>query len=146
MKLGQGFKLTLWQQLYGLIWLVFLQIILIIVLPSSDYVIGLHVVIGLGVLGLAQFNSMKMKKTEAPDRLKRIVRSTATLAIAQLVLGLILYLVTFTYTSLGSTVQTVVAFIHVAIALAIITQASSVATAYDMWEEHEYAPATPTKM
>jgi hypothetical protein len=32
----------------------------------------------------------------------------------------------------------VIIFIHIVIALAIITQASSVATAYDMWEDHEY--------
>jgi len=33
----------------------------------------------------------------------------------------------------------VVTFIHLMTALAIITQAASVATAYDMWEEHEYS-------
>jgi len=31
-----------------------------------------------------------------------------------------------------------VTFLHLVTALAIITQASSVATAYDMWEEHEF--------
>ncbi len=137
--------MALWNQLYGMVWLVFSQIIVILVLdilaPGSNYVIGLHVIIGLAVLGLAHYNNMKMKATEAPARLKRIVTSTATLATAQVVLGIILYLVNFTYASLGSGVQAFVAFLHVAMALAIITQASSVATAYDMWEEHEYAPA-----
>jgi len=32
----------------------------------------------------------------------------------------------------------VITFFHIVVALAIITQAASVATAYDMWEEHEY--------
>ncbi len=138
--------MALWNQLYGMVWLTFLQIILILVLdilqPNSDYVIALHVVIGLAVLVLAFLNNSKMKASEAPARLKRIIRSTMTLAIAQVVLGIILYLVVFTYSSLGAGVQAFVALIHVSIALAIITQASSVATAYDMWEEHEYAPAS----
>jgi hypothetical protein len=33
----------------------------------------------------------------------------------------------------------IITFLHLVIALAIITQASSVATAYDMWEEKEYS-------
>jgi hypothetical protein len=33
-----------------------------------------------------------------------------------------------------------ISLIHLVIALAIITQASSVATAFDMWEEHEFTP------
>jgi hypothetical protein len=38
----------------------------------------------------------------------------------------------------------VVGFLHVATALAIITQASSSATAYDMWEEREFqVPVAP---
>ncbi len=132
--------MKLWQQLYGMIWLTFLQIILLFVLPSSSvYVIGLHAVLGLAIFGLAFSDNSKMQKLEVPFRLKGIVKSTFTLAAAQLVLGLILYAVN-NYFSLGDIGNGVVTFIHVAIALAIITQASSAATAYDMWEEKEYNP------
>ena len=100
--------------------------------------IALQVVIGLSILALGQFDNAKIKKTEAPNRLKRIVKSTAILAILQPGLGVLLYL---TITNLwGEVVRLIMRFLHVTIALAIITQASSVATAYDMWEEHEYAP------
>lgn len=132
--------MKLWQQLYGMIWLSFLQIILPIVFPpSSVYVIGLHAILGLAVFGLAFSNSSKMQKLEVPFRLKGIVKSTLSLAGAQLVFGIVLYALSNIYT-LGDIANGVVSFIHVAIALAIITQASSVATAYDMWEEKEFNP------
>jgi len=133
--------MKLWQNLYGMIWLVFLQIILIVVLPSSSiYVIALHAVIGLAIFGLAFADNSMMQKLEVPFRLKGIVKSTLSLAAAQLVLGILLYVVNNFYNLSGGLASTVVTFIHVAISLAIITQASSAATAYDMWEEKEYNP------
>jgi hypothetical protein len=132
--------MKLWQNLYSMIWLVFLQIILLFVLPSSSiYVIALHAILGLAIFGLAFNDNSMMQKMEVPFRLKGIVKSTLSLAGAQLVLGLLLYVISNFYT-LGDLVNGVVTFLHVAIALAIITQASSAATAYDMWEEKEYNP------
>lgn len=132
--------MKLWQNLYGMIWLVFLQIVLLFVLPSSNiYVIALHAIIGLAIFGLAYVDNSMMQKLEVPFRLKGIVKSTFTLAAAQLVLGLILYAISNVYSITGA-INTLVTFIHVAIALAIITQAASAATAYDMWEEKEYNP------
>jgi hypothetical protein len=132
-------SLMLWQQLYALIWLAFFEIVIVVLLPGSNpFVLGFHVVLGLAILGLAYSNNTLMKRTEAPARLKRIVNSTATLATAQLVLGVILVAVIIF--SLGNTVQLFFNFLHLTVALAIIAQASSVATAYDMWAEHEFAP------
>jgi hypothetical protein len=132
--------MKLWQLLYGMIWLSFLQIILPIVLsPSSIYVISLHAILGLAVFGLAFYDNSMMQKLEVPFRLKTIIKSTRALAGAQLAFGLLLYIISNIYT-LGDIANGVVTFIHVSIALAIITQASSVATAYDMWEEKEYNP------
>jgi Zn-dependent membrane protease YugP len=87
------------------------------------------------ILGLAHFNNAQMKKTEAPNRLKRIVKATAVLATIQPLFGIAL-LVNIMI-GIGVLLAEVVAFFHLVIALAIITQASSVATAYDMWEEKE---------
>ncbi len=130
--------MKLWQLLYGMVWLTFIQIILLFVLPSSSvYVIALHAVIGLAVFGLAFYDNSMMKKLELSYRLKTIVKSTVTLAATQLVLGILLCLFNNLY-GLGDLASGVITFLHVAIALAIITQASSVATAYDMWEEKEY--------
>ncbi len=136
--------MDLWRQLYALIWLAFLQIIVIVVFEPTAYILALHITLGLAILGLAYYNSAKIRKTTAPERLKRIVKSTSILATAQPVLGILLYL-EITFLSNGL-IETIIRFSHVTVALAIITQASSVATAYDMWEEHEYAPAVGSKV
>jgi hypothetical protein len=92
---------------------------------------------------LAHYDNMLIKKTEAPNRLKRIVKSTAVLASIQPILGIVLYL--NIRLNVAIPLVQVIVFIHLALALAIITQAASVATAYDMWEEHEFStPVKPT--
>ncbi len=119
-----------------MVWLAFLQIVIIVMPRFTLYLVDVHVLLGLVILGLAHYNNAKMKKTEAPNRLKRITKATAILATFQIILGLILY------ANLRMNVSVplvgVIVFIHAVIALAIITQAASVATAYDMWEDHEY--------
>ena len=128
--------MTLWKTLYAMIWLASLQILIIVMPRFTLYLVDVHALLGLIILGLAHYNNVKMKHTEAPNRLKRITKSTAILATFQIILGLILY----ANLRMNVTVPLVevIVFIHIVIALAIITQASSVATAYDMWEDHEY--------
>jgi hypothetical protein len=128
---------NVWKQFYALVWLAFLQIIIITVPSFTVFLVDAHVLLGLGILALAHMNSGRIRKTEAPERLKRIAKSTAILATFQVILGIILY----ADLRLAVTVPLVdvISFIHFVIALAIITQASSVATAYDMWEEHEFS-------
>ena len=121
-----------------MIWLAFLDIVIIIVNISGfkTYVVLGHTILGLVILGLAYYNSMQIKETKAPNRLKRITKSTVTLATVELILGIILF--PYAVFSIGIPLVGVINFLHLVIALAIITQASSVATAYDMWEEKEY--------
>jgi len=121
-----------------MVWLAFLQIIIAVVnIPSSiAIVIYGHVVLGLVILGLAHYNNAQIKKTQAPSRLKRIVKSTAMLATIQVLLGIPIFVSTMLIFSIP--MVWIVSLLHLVIALAIITQASSVATAYDMWEEKEY--------
>ena len=125
-----------------MVWLVFLQIVIILeskIPVFGPYLVYGHVFLGLVILGLAHFNNAQIKKTEAPSRLKRIAKSTATLASIQVIFGVILLANIMMPTSgiLASVVE-FVRLLHIMTALAIITQASSVATAYDMWEEKEY--------
>jgi hypothetical protein len=129
--------MSIWKQLYALVWLAFLQIVIAIVtIPGLKiYLVYGHVALGLVILGLAHFNNAQIKKTEAPNRLKRIVKATAVLATIQPIFGIAL-LVNIML-GLGLSFIGIIAFFHLVIALAIITQASSVATAYDMWEEKE---------
>jgi hypothetical protein len=130
-----------WKPLYAMVWLVFLQFVMIIIPRFTPRLVDVHLLLGLIILGLAHYNNALLKKTNAPNRLKRIVKVTAVLATIQLLLGIIL----FANLRLGLSFPLVgvVVFIHLVTALAIITQASSVATAYDMWKEHEFA--TPVK-
>jgi hydrogenase maturation factor len=130
--------LALWKPLYAMVWLAFLQIVIIVMPRFTPYLVDAHVILGLVILGLAHYNNTKMKHTEAPNRLKRITKSTAILATVQIILGIKLYANLRMNMSLP--LVGVIVFIHIVIALAIITQAASVATAYDMWEDHEYEP------
>lgn len=127
-----------------MVWLAFLQIVIILLPRFTVYLVDAHVGLGLVILALAHYDNAQIKKTEAPNRLKRIVKSTAILATFQIILGIVLY------ANLKLIVNvpliSVILFLHIVIALAIITQAASVATAYDMWEEREYAtPASSSK-
>ena len=64
--------------------------------------------------------------------------------VFQLVCGLALGALTRLAPSLP-VVATVLRVAHEVCALAILAQASSVATAYDMWEEKEFEAAPPTR-
>ena len=129
--------MRMWQQLYLVVWLAFLQIIIILLPRFGGYLVDLHVLLGLAILGLAHYDNAKLSKSTAPNRLKRIAKSTAILATVQVTLGLILY--ANLRLNVNVPLVDLVTFLHLVTALAIITQASSVATAYDMWEEHEFA-------
>jgi hypothetical protein len=130
--------LTIWRQLYAMVWLAFLQIIIAVAnIPSPNmFLVYGHAVLGLVILGVTHYNNMQIKKTEAPNRLKRIVRSTAILATIQVLLGIPIFANTVLLLSIP--IIWIVYLVHLVIALAIVTQASSVATAYDMWEEKEF--------
>ena len=134
-----GPRLALWKTLYAMIWLASLQILIIVMPRFTLYLVDVHALLGLIILGLAHYNNAKIKRTEAPNRLKRIAKSTAILATVQIILGLILY--ANLRMNVAIPLVEVIIFIHIVIALAIITQAASVATAYDMWEDHEYDTA-----
>jgi hypothetical protein len=123
--------LKLWAQLYLLVWLAFAQFFVTI---FSDLfgVIYLHFVVGLAVLGLAIANYRGLAKTSAPDRVKRISKVTPGMAAFDGLLGIPLYMFA------SGTVHFAANILHLAVALAVITQASSIATAYDMWEEKEF--------
>ena len=127
--------------MYALVWVAFLDILLGVFSPfgyPTD--LPIHAAVGLAIIGLAFYIQRRVGSTQCPSRIKRITRTTWYLAIVQVILGAAL--VSTTALSLGVLV-TVIVVIHAVNALAIITQASSSATAFDMWEENEFAPPTP---
>lgn len=126
-----------WKVLYATVWIAFFQFVVIIIPRFTVRLVDIHVLLGLIILGLAHYDCMLMRKTTGvPDRLRRIAKVTAILATIQPVLGLVL----FAGLRLGVHVpfDEAIGFVHLVIALAIITQASSLATAFDMWHEHEF--------
>ena len=134
-------SLSIWRQLYAMVWLAFLQIVIILesrIPVLGRYLVYGHVFLGLVILGLAYYNNAQIKKTDAPNRLKRIAKSTAILATIQPIFGVILLVIPMLRSAILAPLVGIVLFLHIITALAIITQASSVATAYDMWEEKEY--------
>ena len=123
--------LKLWASLYLLIWLGLAQF-LVTALSGVPGVIYLHFVVGLVVLAVALVNYRGLMRTSAPDRVKRISKVIPGMATFDGLLGIPLFLFR------EGTIHWAVNLLHLIIAVAIITQASSEATAYDMWEEKEF--------
>jgi Na+/citrate or Na+/malate symporter len=123
--------LKLWASLYLLIWLALVQF-LVTVVSGLPGVIYLHFIVGLAVLAVAIVNYRGLMRTSAPDRVKRISKVIPAMAAFDGLLGIPLYLFK------EGTIHWAINVLHLIIAVAIITQASSAATAYDMWEEKEF--------
>jgi hypothetical protein len=141
-----------WTVMYGLIWTSFAQIFLIVfllsVVPSTgflyDLTIDLHIVVGIAVIFLAIRSYGLVKKTACTDRIKRISKTTAILGGVQGLLGVFLF--ALMHYNVSVTIQNFILLVHIVNALAIIAQASSSATAFDMWEEKEFeVPSIITK-
>jgi hypothetical protein len=132
--------MMLWQKLYGTVWLAFFSCVLI---PRWIPLVGLsiHIILGVAMLFLTQSNTKALAALPVPDRLKRISTATAGFAIFQLISGLALGAMLHFAPNL-SVVLSAIRGIHIVCALAILAQASSVATAYDMWEEKEFSAAS----
>jgi hypothetical protein len=129
--------MMLWKSLYNTVWLAFFSCVLI---PRwIPHFIGLpvHILLGLAMLLVTQSNRKKLAAAPVPDRLKRISTATAGFAVFQLIGGLALGAVLHFVPNL-TMVCSAIKGIHIVCALAILAQASSVATAYDMWEEKEF--------
>ncbi|MDA4134555.1 MAG: hypothetical protein OK441_03185 [Thaumarchaeota archaeon] len=129
-----------WVVTYVLIWAVLLEM-LVAIFPvlGSEANLDLHAAGGVLIVALALVGYRQVRETSCPNRIKRIARSTAQLAVLDAIVGVPLYL---TDTSiLDVPFKEAVVFLHFVLAVAIIAQASSSATAFDMWEEKEFAAA-----
>ncbi|MGA8710749.1 MAG: hypothetical protein ACLP8Y_09460 [Thermoplasmata archaeon] len=145
--------MKLWSTLYLLIWIVLLEFLLGM-WPTPPAVIPyLHLVLGFGIILLCYHTFDQLRKTRVPGRVKRIAKASYGISILMAVLGLLLWFnVGSDWFVFGFSVYRGILVLHIANALAIITQAAAVAIAYDMWEDHEFeketapgeVPAAPT--
>jgi len=123
--------LKLWARLYLMIWLAFIQFF-VTAFSEIFGVLYLHSVVGIAILVLAIMNYRELMKTSAPNRVKRISKAIPAMAGLNGVIGIPLYVFT------EGTIHWAITVLHLVVALAMIAQASSTATAYDMWEEKEF--------
>lgn len=129
-----------WAMMYLLIWVMFLDM-LIVLFPVLSYLdnLDLHMAVGIAVLALAFLVFRDIRRSACPERIKRIIKSTLQLSVFDGLLGLVLYLGAQSVFTVP--VHEFFVFLHFGVAIAIITQASASAAAYDMWEEREFAPS-----
>jgi hypothetical protein len=131
--------MLLWKKLYNTVWLAFFSCILIPRWIVPIVGLPLHIFLGLAMIAITQVNMRQLAVLPVPDRLKRICKVTAGIVLFQMVSGLVLGVIGHFAPNLF-TVFSVIRGIHIVCALAILAQASSVATGYDMWEEKEFGP------
>lgn len=137
--------MRLWVALYLMIWVVFLEFLLVMIPVAQALLLPLHAVLGVVILGAAYSNFSALRKTRAPGRLKRVARATFWLTVLMVFLGVLLFFnvgAAWNLPLVSISVYHAVLFIHIVNAFAIITQAAAVAIAYDMWEEHEFDQET----
>ena len=127
--------MRLWAWLYTLIWLSAAQILLGFYAALGP-VVDAHAAIGIAVVAVAQYDARQLRRSTAPRRLVRIARVSGIFAGIQLLLGIVLFLAFQQGVPIPGV--EVLSFVHLLLALAILAQAASVATSYDMWEEREF--------
>ena len=132
--------MPLWRRLYNTVWLAFFCCVLIPRWMGAYVGLPLHAVLGAMMLVLTRSNAKRLRALSVPERLKRISKVTAGFALFQLIAGLCLGGVMHLAPKLPF-VSSVLLGAHVVAALTILAQASSVATAYDIWEEKEFETA-----
>ncbi len=137
--------MKLWQALYAMIWIVFLEFLLVMTPDHADWVTYIHVVAGLLIVALAYYNFDQLRKTAVPARVKRIAKSTLQLSVLMAILGVLLLPKvgeTWVIPLINVSIYGLILLIHVVNAFAVITQAAAVAIAYDMWEDKEFVKET----
>jgi hypothetical protein len=137
--------MKLWAALYAMIWIVFLEFLLVMTPGGSSVLIYLHAVLGVAIMGIAFYNFSGIRKTRVAGRVKRISQASFNLSIVVIILGALLFFDTGkmrVVPLVNVSVYGLVLFFHVVIAFAIITQAAAIAIAYDMWEDREFEKET----
>ena len=136
--------MKVWVGLYTMVWLVFFELLVAIDPTPPSWFLYLHAALGVLIIWLAAVNYVQVRATSAPGRTKRTVRATLWLAASMAFLGIFLWLGMGVHWPelFGFSFWDLVDLLHAVIALAIIAQAASAATAFDMWEEREFERST----
>jgi hypothetical protein len=139
--------MKVWESLYRFFWLAVLQVVIGVLLASgvatSPVVPLVHGAIGGAVVVWAFVNFRAVRATRAPGRTKRTVAATFAISILMIPLGLLLFFGVGNGVGVyGFSANDAIGIVHLVFALAIVTQAASTATGFDMWEEREFEHET----
>lgn len=129
--------MELWRRLYNTVWLAFFCCVLIPRWMNVYVGLSIHIFLGLLLLFVTAGNAKRLRALAVPDRLKRVSKVTAGFAVFQLLIGAALGGLMHLAPDMHFLLKTLT-IVHVVGALAILSQASSIATGYDMWEEKEF--------
>ena len=139
--------MKLWASLYAMIWITLIEFLLVMIIRGSSVLIFLHVVLGIAIIGLAFYNFSGIRNTRIASRVKRIAQTCFNFSIAVTVLGVLLFFDVgreLVIPLINVSIYRLILFFHIFIAFAIITQASAIAIAHDMWENREFTEETET--
>lgn len=152
--------MKLWMALYAMIWIVFIEFLLVMTPGGSAILIYMHIVLGVTIIGLAFYNFSRIRKTRVMGRVKRIAQTSFYFSVAVGIFGVLIFFdigktsaigigVSFVgdriFFDIGThaiSIYEIILFFHVISAFAIITQAAAIAIAYDMWEDKEFVKET----
>ena len=133
--------MKLWEALYAMIWIVFIEFLLAMTPGGSQVLIYLHIVLGAAIAGLAFYNFTGVRKTRVPGRVKRISQASFNISVMVVILGALLFFdvgKAFVIPSINISIYGLILFLHVVSSFAIITQAAAVAIE---WLRSEQQPA-----
>jgi hypothetical protein len=137
--------MKLWSALYVAIWVVFLEF-LFGMWPDPPFVVPyFHLALGLVIVFVAYYCYSQLRQTRVPGRVKRVARASYGLSIVVAILGFLLWFnvgTNWVIPIANLSVYRGILLLHVANAIAVITQLAAVAIAYDMWEDHEFDKET----
>ncbi len=137
--------MKLWVSLYSMIWIVFIEFLLVMIFRGSSVLIYLHTLLGVAIVGLAFYNFSGIRSTRIAGRVKRTAQACRNLSIVGAVLGVPLLLDVgrgLVIPLINVSIYRLILFVHLIIAFAIITQAAAIAIAHDMWENREFVEET----
>lgn len=137
--------MRLWSALYAAIWVVFFEFLFGLWPAPPAPVPYLHLVLGLGIVLIAYYCYAGLRRTRVPGRVKRVARASFGLSILVAILGFLLWFnvgTDWVIPLVNLSIYRGILFLHVANAIAVITQLAAVAIAYDMWEDHEFEKET----
>lgn len=132
--------MKLWMSLYMMVWIALIEFLLVIL-------IYLHIVIGAAIIGITFYNFSGLRITRVMGRVKRIAQASYNISVTACITGVLIFFdigKTPVIPVINTSIYGLILFFHVICAFAIITQASAIAIAHDMWEDKEFEKETET--